>query len=164
MQSNHHEIRHKVLNMGHWNCRMGLLGAEGLATDKLEEVANFIHQHNQHILGVSETALHGQASRIRRLFPTSRSAIKHHLAIPGFNIILPETWKRHDQARVIIYVKESINPIVIKLYQNFQDLPLVTLELWKEQHKRQFVSYFYREHTGGCLTSAHPPVKWTGGV
>ena len=71
---------------------MGLLGAEGLAADKLEEVANFIHQHNLHILGVSEAALHGHAFRIRRLFITSSSAIKHNLAIPGFNIVLPETW------------------------------------------------------------------------
>ena len=54
------DARQRVLNMGHWICRMGLLGAEGDATDKLEEVANFIHQHNLYVLGVSEAALHGQ--------------------------------------------------------------------------------------------------------
>ena len=73
--------------MGHWNCRMGLLGAEGEATEKLEEVANFIQLHNLHILGVSEAALHGKASRTVRQLPTTSSAIRYHLAIPGFSIV-----------------------------------------------------------------------------
>ena len=120
-------------------------------SEKLDEVVNFIEQHQHHVLGVSEAALHGQDSRTRRVFPTTTSAIQHHLAIPGFTLILPDTWTHHDQARLIVYVKDSVSYKVTMLGQHLQYLPLITLEVWKGKNKKQTLSYFYREFTGGVL-------------
>ena len=88
---------------------MGLLDQEGAATDKMDEVVEFATQNHFHVLGVSEAALHGLGSRVKRVSPTTTSSIKHHLAIPGYKVILPETWRIHAQARLIIYIKDTVS-------------------------------------------------------
>ena len=115
------------INFGHLNCRMVLLGPNGEATDKLEEVTSFTQLHNLHVLGVSEAALHGPNSRVYRQCPSTESAIKKHLYIPGYTILLPETWRVHSQIRLLIYIKESVSFKVVKLPTNLPDLPLLTL-------------------------------------
>ena len=45
------DSRQPTINFSHWNCRMGLLESTGEATDKVEEVTNFMTQHNIHVMG-----------------------------------------------------------------------------------------------------------------
>ena len=105
----------------------------------MEEVTAVAQQHHLHVLGVSEAALHGAASRTRRKSPTTLSAIQHQLVIPGYTLIVPGTWTSHSQARLIVYIKDSVSYKLMKV-PNTQDLPLITMEVWKGGHKRQWLS------------------------
>ena len=63
-------------------------------------------------------------------------------------MVLPEIWVKQGQTRLLVYIKEFVSHKVIKLAQNLQDLPLVTVEVWRDSYTRQWISYFYREYTG----------------
>ena len=101
------------------------------------------------MLGIRKAALHGERSRVKRLCPTTLPAINHHLKIPGYYVVLSETWAKHGQTRLLVYLKETVSHKVIKLPISHQDLSLLTLEVWKRGQRRTLVSYFYREYTGG---------------
>ena len=128
---------------------MGLLEADGSASEKLEEIINFTEQNNLHVLGITEAALHWAKSRVRRQFPATLPSLKYHLRVPGYTLLLPDTWEKHSQARLVVFVKESLNYKVVRLDQFLRDLPLLTMEVWKGGQQHTLVSYFYREYTGG---------------
>ena len=104
---------------------MGLVHSSGLATEKLEEIANFVEMNNLQVIGISEADLPGPRSRINRQHPMSLSIIHEELKIllHGYSIQLPETWNKHDQACLLIYLHEVANFEIIKPPTNLQDIP-----------------------------------------
>ena len=108
---------------------MGLLEADGSASEKLEEIINFTEQNNLHVLGVTEAALHGAKSRVKRQSPATLPSLKYHLNIPGYTLLLPTTWEKHGQARLMVYVRESVSFKIVTLHSSLHDLPLLTLEV-----------------------------------
>ena len=77
-------------------------------TTKISEAEAFINENDLDILAVAEAGLHGPRSRIIRTNPLTTDSIERELRIPGFRILLPESWYIHDTARIFMYIKEDI--------------------------------------------------------
>ena len=98
-----------AITAGYWNCGRGLIDSNNNASPKLSEAEAFINENNLDVLAVAEAGLHGPRSRIIRTNPLTTACIEHELRITGFSILLPESWYRHDTARIFMYIKEDIN-------------------------------------------------------
>ena len=101
------------------------------------------------ILAVSECSLHGLKSRIIRVFPITSEGITNALRIPGFEILLPQSWACHEMARIMLYVKSSISTKLLSTQVSTSDLPIISIEAKKGKGPKTIVSTYYREYTGG---------------
>ena len=83
----HGNIRRGVVNM-HINIRS--------LYNKMGEVKNLVKQEKPHILGISEAEL--------RISHHSLSTLK----LPGYDLLLPKSWSECGKARVVVYIKKSL--------------------------------------------------------
>ena len=83
----HGNIKRGVVNM-HINIRS--------LYNKMGEVKNLVKQEKPHILGISEAELKSS----------------HHslstLKLPGYDLLLPKSWSECGKARVVVYIKKSL--------------------------------------------------------
>ena len=138
-----------AITVGYWNCGRGLLDSNNNASPKLSEAESFISDNNLDILAIAEAGLHGPRSRTLRTNPLTTSCIERELRITGFSILLPESWRRHDTARIFMYIRDDINFKLIKTNASTHDLPLISIEAKKGKHATTIISTHYREFTGG---------------
>ena len=141
-------------NVASWNCRRGLLDPDGSPSSKLIDIQMYLHKHRLHILGVIEADLHGHQSRIFRKNPLSTNDIHEKLKIDGYHIILPQSWYIHNQARVLMYVREDVKVQMINCSGNNTDLPSISVQIGLGK-ERTCVNIFYREFTGGVSGSSN---------
>ena len=134
---------------GYWNCGKGLLDSNNFSTAKLAEIEHFISDNNLDILIVAEAGLHGRKSRIIRSYPVTSTIIRTALRIPGFQILLPESWELHETARLIMYVSDNIQVKQVSTPVLVSDLPIINIEVKKGKAAPTLVSGYYREFTGG---------------
>ena len=66
--------------------------------NKVFEVRNIIKEHSPHIFGLSEC----QLKKINGIYDEDK------LKIPGYSILFPKSWELHGFARVLVYVKNSL--------------------------------------------------------
>ena len=66
--------------------------------NKMTEVKNLIKNHNTHIFGLSESEL----KKVNNKFDESI------LKVPGYEILFPKSWASVGQARVIMYLKKTL--------------------------------------------------------
>ena len=135
----------KKLLIGSYNIAKGLVDSENNGTYKLTEIKNKIKEKNADILGIIETNLHGPKSRVIRSNPIKENEAVNELQIPGYDTIFPATWKLHDQARLIVFIRSSIPYKVHDLPQTQSDLPMITLII----NNTEAIIFIYREYTGG---------------
>ena len=84
----------------------------------------------------------GEASeKLEEASPLTTSGIKETLDIPGYDLVLPETWAHHHQARIIVYIRKTLKYKVIKSPAYFQDIPSVTLTASRRGEKSTIVNY-----------------------
>ena len=114
-----------------WNCRMGLLDKSNRPTTKLEDIQVFLEQNKVDVLALSEVELHGPHSRVYRRNPVTEESLKQALALPGYVIMLPDTWRLANQARLILYIKATTSCKVVKQPQYTSSIPTITLEVRK---------------------------------
>ena len=154
----------KGYNLGVWNCRKGLIGGNGEASPKLEEIRQFLTKKKLHMLCVIEADLHSLMSRSLRRNPVTRKEIEVILGIPGYRIHLPATWKQHGQTRMIVYAKEELNVIEQHLNAEITDLPILTFQISFSKERKTVVNFFYREFTNGVtgLNSAPDQIERLG--
>ena len=67
--------------------------------NKVEEVKSIVKDKKPHILGCTECELSNEHNENQ----LSR------LKVPGYQTLLPKSWVSHDYARVVVYVKNSLN-------------------------------------------------------
>ena len=101
--------------------------------NKVSELKNIIKQESPHIFGLSECDLR------REGFNTDT------LKIPGYEVLFPKSWNVHGFARVLVYVKKTLN------YEQVHDLEddLIQSVWLRGGFKNGKVIYFshaYREH------------------
>ena len=143
-----------------WNCRRGLLDANKNPSTKMTEVRNFLQQYNLHILCLVEADLHGASSRYKRLSPLTSMDIEKKLDIPGYKLLLPQSWYAHGQARVLVIAKEELQVKLRNLGNHNSDLQTLICEIGLAKEKRTLVSFFYREFTGGVSGLRDMPAQF----
>ena len=132
-----------------WNCRRGLLNSNGSQSSKITDIKLYLQKHQLHMFGIIEADLHGPNSRIVRKNPLSTQDVHDKLHIDGYFILLPQSWYKYGQARVIVYIKEGIKPKIRILENGSADLPSVSVELGLSREKKTCFNIYYREFTGG---------------
>ena len=102
--------------------------------NKMAEVKNLIKQEKPHILGISETELRKS----------------HHnidcLKVPGYDLLLPKSWDMHEKARVVVYIKKSLEYDHIASLE-YGDVQSIWLRAGFKNTKKIYYSHMYREHT-----------------
>ena len=72
--------------------------------NKIFEVKNILKEHKPHILGLSECELKKENNQF------DESLLK----IPGYITLFPKSWTSHGQARVLVYVKKSLDFVQVR--------------------------------------------------
>ena len=96
-----------------------------------------------------EADLHSATSRIKRRNPLTTQDVMNKLEIPGYKILLPATWLKHGQARILVYAIEGLKVHERPLGTQYNDLPMLTFEIGFGMEKKTIVNHFYREFTSG---------------
>ena len=86
---------------------------------------------------------------INRVNKYSTDMVRDRLKISGYEILFPCSWHEFGQARLIVYVADSINYKQRDIHNLYSDLPNVTLEIGFGKERKTVVNVFYREWTGG---------------
>ena len=95
----------------------------------MTDIQLYIDKHQLDLFGILEADLHGAASRVVRANPLKTADIMENLKIPGYNIILPQAWYNHGQARIIAYCRDNLQFKVKDLRKEDSDLQSISLEL-----------------------------------
>ena len=98
-------------------------------------------------MGIIEADIHGPNSNAGRTNTFTTEQIHDKFKVEGYSIILPKSWSTHDQARILLYVSDTIK--VVKKDIDDDDLPSITLEIGLGRERKTTVNYYYREWTGG---------------
>ena len=131
-----------------WNCARGLILSDCSTSDKFTDIKLYLQKHQLDLFGILECDLHSQESPINRKSKLTTVELKEILNIEGYKLILPQSWQLLGQARIMLYVKESMNVNVIKLAVSDGDLPSISVEVAKSKEKKTNFNFFYREFTG----------------
>ena len=133
-----------------WNCNRGLIinNVES-ESDKLVDIKLFIEKHKPHLMAVIEADIHGPGSRTLRNKYYTTDEIHDKLHIDGYKIELPNTWTKHNQARIIVYISDELNAKKIDVTDDVDDLPTITLQVGMGRERKSIVNFFYREWTNG---------------
>ena len=125
-----------------WNCDRGIL-----SDNKTEDLKCCAFRNNPHVISVSEINLtrNEQNRNERSTNNFSTEQIQKVFQIPGYSIVLPESWLLFDKARIMVYVKDEINFKVCKLHDDEKHLQTITLELGFGKSSKHFVNTYYRE-------------------
>ena len=62
---------------------------------------------------------------------------------------MQSSWRLANQARLILFAKDTISCKIVKQPQYLSAIPTITLEVRTGREKATLVNYTYREHTGG---------------
>ena len=111
--------------------------------NKISEVKNIVVEHQPHILGISECELKKVADK----FDESR------LKVPGYDLIFPKSWTTHGLARVVIYVKKTLEYDQVHELQS-NEVQSIWLRAGFKKGKKLYICHTYREHLsnmGGSL-------------
>ena len=136
-----------------------MINGKGEASTKVDEIKQFVYKRNLHMLCVIEADLHSRMSRSKRRTVVTGKDIEVELAIPGYKIYLPATWKCHGQSRIIVFAKDELKVSERPLGTSLSDLPMLSFEIGFGNERKTIVNYFYREFTNGVtgLNSAQDP-------
>ena len=104
--------------------------------NKVPEIKNIVKEHSPHIFGISECEL----KKVQNEYDETK------LKIPGYDILFPKSWSLHGYARVVLYVKSTLQ------YEQIQELEDdVVQSIWIKgffkNSKQIFFCHAYREHT-----------------
>ena len=102
--------------------------------NKMSEVKNIISKEKPHILGISEAELKKSHHHLGRL------------KVPGYQLLLPKSWEMYGKARLVVYIKKSLE------FQQIFDLEKHDVQsIWVragfKNNKKVYFSHVYREHT-----------------
>ena len=123
MYGNKQPVKKGIINI-HLNIRS--------SGKKIFEIRNIVNQHSPHVLGLSECEI----IKVGGKYDESK------LKVPGYNILLSKSWTSHGFARVIVYVRKTLE------YEQIEDL---VQSIWVKggfkNSKKVYFSHCYREHT-----------------
>ena len=121
----------------HGNINRGILNIHvnvGSLYKKMVEVKNLVQQEKPHILGLSECELR------------KRNHDLNFLKIPGYELLLPRSWDVYGKARVVVYIKKSLEYEHL-LQLEHEDIQSIWVRAGFKNTKKIYFSHQYREHT-----------------
>ena len=126
----HGNIKKGILNL-HLNIRS--------LNNKVGEIKKLVKDHSPHVLGLSECELR----KVNNEFNENK------LKVPGYQILFPKSWHEQGHARVIVYVKKTLE------FERVEDLEEQAVQsIWIragfKNTKKIYICHGYREHTT-CL-------------
>ena len=98
------------------------------------------------IFTLIETDLHSKSSRIQRATTLTTELIQQIFKVKNTNLILPPTWNTHGQARILTLISSSLKYKILRGPKNLEDIPMITIEVGGDKHKKVVYVFIYREH------------------
>ena len=86
-----------------------MIDSDGNPSSKVADIKQYLQKYQLHIMGIIESDIHAFTSRIKRRTPLSTQDIYDKLRIDGYQIVLPQSWYLHGQARLLLYIMNDIN-------------------------------------------------------
>ena len=127
-----------------WNCDKGFF-----AQKKLDDIKIAAGRHNPEVIGVSEVNFKRNESNNNDesniCFSTEQ--LMKRLEIPEYKVILPDSWEKHNVARVIVYVKDDLKVKVKHLDEDTDHIQSIMLELGYGKCRPHLFNFYYREWT-----------------
>ena len=74
----------------------------------------------------------------------SSKRLEEVLAIPGYKIILPASWERHNVARVVVYVQDELKVETKPPQEGADHIQSITIELGFGRAKKHCFNFYYR--------------------
>ena len=105
-------------------------------TNKVPLLKILCNEHSPHIFGISECEL----KKVNGQFDEEK------LKIPGYSILFPKSWENNGIARVVVYVKKSLDYYQVNILEN-KDVQSVWIKGGYKSGKKMYFCHFYREHT-----------------
>ena len=89
------------------------------------------NRHKPHFIGISEVDLRRNENNnnLRNNNEMSTEQLHDKLKIEGYNIILPDSWIKHDKARILLYVNNEINTKIINLKDDESHIQSIVIEV-----------------------------------
>ena len=105
-------------------------------SNKVGEIKNLIQNHKPHIFGVSECEL----KKINNFYDESK------LKVPGYSLFFPKSWNDHGNARVVIYVKKTLE---VEQVPDLEDnrAQSIWIKGGFKGGKKVYYCHCYREHS-----------------
>ena len=110
--------------------------------NKVCEVKNIIREQKPHIFGLSECEL----KKVNGSFNEEK------LKIPGYNLLFPKSWSEYGYARVVTYVKKSLQHEQVHELED-EHVQTVWLKGGFKNSKAIYFCHGYREHTSSLGAS-----------
>ena len=125
-----------------WNCDRGML-----SENKLEDIKLFAERRTPHVMAINEINLfrNEDNKNYDNSSHLSTNQVLEKFRIEDYRIIFPDSWQKHDIARIICYVHNDINVRQIELQADESHLQSILLEVGFGKSSTHFVNPFYRE-------------------
>lgn len=131
-----------------WNCDRALI-----SQNKIEDIKITANRHKPHFMGIAEVDLRRNENNSddNNNNEMSTEQLFDKFKIEGYKIILPNSWIKHDKARIFVYVNDELNIKVINLKDNESHLQSIVIEVGFGRSKTHIFNYYYREWKS-CVT------------
>ena len=109
---------------------------------KVGEIKKLIKEHAPHVLGLSECEL----KKVNNQYDETK------LKIPGYNVLFPKSWSQLGYARVIVYVKKSLEFEQVHMLED-EKVQSIWLKAGFKNARKIYMCHGYREHLGNSLSA-----------
>ena len=111
--------------------------------NKIVEVKRLVKEHSPHIFGISECEL----KKVQGYYDEKK------LKVPGYDILYPQSWAKCGKARVVVYVKKTLEYEQLNGLED-EVIQTVWIKAGFKNRKKILYCHGYREHTstlGGSI-------------
>ena len=108
--------------------------------NKINEVKQLVKKEKPHILGISEAELRKKNHSLDKL------------KVPGYDLLLPKSWENVGKARLVVYVKKTIEYEHLVDIEH-EDVQSIWIKAGFKNSSKIFFSHQYREHTNSMGSS-----------
>lgn len=121
--------------------------------NKIDDVKFFASRYNPDRMGISEINLNRNEQNLndKSISELSTEQVHDLFKIEKYNIILPDSWMKHDKTRLLVYVHEELKVKRIKLKDDESHIQSIVLEVGYGKSKTHIYNYYYREWKS-CVT------------
>ena len=154
-----HSLHGNRRNLGYkyfvWNCDRAFL-----SENKIEDIKLLAEQRKPHAFSIIEANIFRDEDNkdLESKTNFSTQQVLDKFQIQDYDIILPDSWKKHNVARIICYVHIDIKVKKVQLNEDESHLQNVLLEVGFGRSTTHYVSMYYREWKS-CVHGRRDPAS-----